>query len=76
MRFCAVPGGSFWMGDEGDPDAPLHRNESLDYDFWIAEAPVTIAQFRQFVRASGYQPGDPDSLRRTGEPTGRLGLLA
>jgi formylglycine-generating enzyme required for sulfatase activity len=44
------------MGEEGDPEATLHRNEALDYDYWIAQAPVTVAQFRQFVTASGYQP--------------------
>ncbi len=63
MRFVAVPRGAFWMGEEGDPHAPLHRNETLDYDYWIAEAPVTVAQFAQFVAASGYQEHHPDALR-------------
>ena len=26
MRFSVVPAGPFWMGDEGDEDATLHRN--------------------------------------------------
>jgi formylglycine-generating enzyme required for sulfatase activity len=55
MRFVAVPRGPFWMGDEGDGNAPLHRNETLSYDYWIAVAPVTVAQFARFVAASGYQ---------------------
>ena len=63
MRFCAVPRGAFWMGDEGDTDAELHRNEVLDYDYWIAQAPVTVAQFRQFVTASGYLSSDPEGLQ-------------
>jgi formylglycine-generating enzyme required for sulfatase activity len=62
MRFSAVPRGAFWMGEEGDPGAKLHRNEALGYDCWIAQAPVTVAQFRQFVTASGYRPRDPESL--------------
>jgi formylglycine-generating enzyme required for sulfatase activity len=63
MRFSAVPRGAFWMGEEGDPDAKLHRNETLDYDYWIAQAPVTVAQFRQFATSSGYQPSNSDSLQ-------------
>jgi hypothetical protein len=35
-----------------DSKAPLHRNETLAYDYWIAESPVTVAQFAQFVAAS------------------------
>jgi formylglycine-generating enzyme required for sulfatase activity len=54
MRFSAVPGGPFWMGEEGYDDGPLHRNSGLDRDYWIAHTPVTVAQFSQFVSASGY----------------------
>ena len=63
MRFSAVPRGAFWMGEEGAAEWELHRNEALDYDYWIAQAPVTVAQFRQFVTASGYPPSDSDSLQ-------------
>jgi formylglycine-generating enzyme required for sulfatase activity len=61
-RFSAVPRGAFWMGEEGAAEWELHRNEALDYDYWIAQTPVTVAQFRQFVTASGYRPRDPESL--------------
>jgi len=54
MRFSAVPAGPFWMGDEGDKNAELHRNQTLDYDYWIAQTPVTVAQFKQFVSDSDY----------------------
>jgi hypothetical protein len=63
MRFAFVPRGPFWMGDEGDSDAPLHRNETLGDDYWIAETPVTVAHFAQFVAASAYRAHDPDALR-------------
>jgi formylglycine-generating enzyme required for sulfatase activity len=49
MRFACVPRGPFWMGQEGDGKAPLHRNETLKDDYWIAVAPVTVAQFAPFV---------------------------
>ena len=32
-------------------------------DFYIARYPVTVAQFRAFVEATGFGPGDPDALR-------------
>jgi formylglycine-generating enzyme required for sulfatase activity len=63
LRFALVPAGPFWMGEEGDEDAPLHRNEGLDYDYWIAQTPVTVAQFRQFVEASGYSDFHADAVR-------------
>jgi len=63
MRFAHVPDGAFWMGERDDENAPLHRNETLDYDYWIAEAPVSVAQFAEFVGASGYADHDADALR-------------
>jgi iron(II)-dependent oxidoreductase len=63
LRFAAVPRGPFWMGEPGNEDAELHCNAGLDYDYWIAQTPVTVAQFRQFVAASGYDAHDPDCLR-------------
>jgi formylglycine-generating enzyme required for sulfatase activity len=32
-------------------------------EFYIARFPVTVAQFRAFVKASGFRPGDEDALR-------------
>jgi len=62
-----VPPGPFLMGsDKGrDPQAyddelPQHRVMLPGY--WIGRYPVTVAQFRAFVEASGYQPKDSDSL--------------
>ena len=64
MRFTAVPRGGFWMGDEGSQDVPLHRNETLDYDYWISETPVTVAQFAEFIAASAYDNHHPAALRQ------------
>jgi hypothetical protein len=38
-RRCRAALSGWATKDNGD--APLHRNETLDYDYWIAEAPVT-----------------------------------
>ena len=64
MRFACVPCGPFWMGQEGDPDAPMHRNETLGHDYWIAVTPVTVAQFAQFVAASAYDAHAPNPLQQ------------
>jgi formylglycine-generating enzyme len=70
-----VPGGEFAMGSEAfyPEEAPVRR--VAVEGFWIDERPVTVAQFRRFVKATGYvtvaerpldpadYPGaDPDAL--------------
>ena len=49
-----VPGGTFRMGSDRHypEEAPVHR-VSVD-GFWIDRTPVTNAQFRAFVRATGH----------------------
>src|SRR4029078_10802087 len=49
-----VPGGAFLMGsnDFYPEEAPVHR-VSVD-GFWIDEHPVTVAEFRRFVKDTGY----------------------
>jgi formylglycine-generating enzyme required for sulfatase activity len=65
MQFCYVPAGPFWMGDDADSDAkPMHQVDLPD--FWMARYPVTVAQWREYVAASGQQPGDADSLLDAG----------
>lgn len=65
MQFCYVPAGPFWMGDDADKDAkPIHRVELPAY--WIARHPVTVAQWREYVAASGQLPDDGDSLLGAG----------
>ncbi len=51
---CPVPGGEFLMGsaDFYPEEAPVHR-VALD-GFWIDEHPVTVAEFRRFVKATGF----------------------
>jgi formylglycine-generating enzyme required for sulfatase activity len=50
-----VPGGTFRMGSEDfyPEERPVHR-VAVD-GFWMDRHPVTVAQFRRFVKATGYQ---------------------
>jgi formylglycine-generating enzyme required for sulfatase activity len=49
-----VPGGTFRMGSDGFyPEERPVREVSLD-GFWIDRHPVTVAEFRRFVKATGY----------------------
>ena len=49
-----VPGGQFLMGSEDfyPEERPVHRAQ-VD-GFWIDEHPVTVAEFRRFVKATGH----------------------
>jgi formylglycine-generating enzyme required for sulfatase activity len=68
MQFCYVPGGPFYMGSpDADKDAyneekPLHENKTLTEAFWISRYPVTVAQFREFVKSTNFEPGNKKSL--------------
>ena len=50
-----VPGGTFCMGSEDfyPEERPVHR-VAVD-GFWMDRHPVTVAQFRRFVKATGYR---------------------
>ncbi len=62
---CWIPPGEFQMGCEEfyPEESPVHRVELEG--FWIDEHPVTVAQFRRFVKATGHvtwaeRSPDPD----------------
>lgn len=50
-----IPGGTYWMGsdDHYAEERPAHQ-VSVD-GFWMDSTPVTVAQFRRFVKATGYR---------------------
>jgi formylglycine-generating enzyme len=59
-----VPGGEFAMGSDAfyPEEAPVRRVAVAG--FWVDERPVTVAEFRRFVKATGYvtvaeRPLDP-----------------
>jgi formylglycine-generating enzyme required for sulfatase activity len=67
LKFRLIPAGPFPMGSATDKEG--FRNETparevdLPYDYQMARYPVTVAQFREYVRESGEEPGGPDRLR-------------
>ena len=70
MSFCLVPKGAFWMGRvKNDGDAPEGLKESpagnydLNYDYWISQHTVSVAQFRAFVEAEKIDYAHPSYLR-------------
>lgn len=57
IDFVQIPGGSFWMGTTdtrfpGDAEGPV-REVTIDA-FAVSRYPVTVAQFDEFVSATGY----------------------
>lgn len=64
MELCNVSAGSFLMGsdDAGSDEKPRHLCQ-LSYEYRIGRYPVTVAQFREYVQASGQEPEAPDSLK-------------
>lgn len=62
MQFCHVPAGSFWMGSEGgdDDEKPMHQVELPDY--WVARYPVSVAQWREYLRAEQREAEDARSI--------------
>ena len=56
FRLVTIPPGSFIMGSnshDGD-ERPAHK-VTIDYSFDIGKTEVTMAQFRAFVEAAGYE---------------------
>ncbi len=59
LAFCLVPRGPFWMGSP-DSDGEAYESEKpihlVDLDSYaISRSPITVAQFAEFVRQTGYQ---------------------
>ena len=59
-----ISGGTFWMGSASfyPEERPVHQ-VTVD-GFWMDECPVTVAEYRRFVTATGYltvaeRPLDP-----------------
>ena len=62
MGLCYVPAGRCWLGNE-EKEGQGRWYDGLDQPYWLAQYPVTVGQWRQFVQESGYKPSDSDSLR-------------
>ena len=66
MAFRLIPAGEFLMGSRGyfPDEEPAHRVR-IEHPFWMAETPVTQAQFGVWTRAEGiehknHSEGHPD----------------
>jgi len=57
MQFCYVPPGPFIMGDEDN-----QHSVNLTTPYFIARYPITVAQWREYVRRGGVTLEDKDSL--------------
>lgn len=67
LGFVRIPAGPFWMGSDKAVDEEAEGDELPQHqvtlpEVWIARYPVTIGQWRAFVHASAFTPGDMDSL--------------
>jgi len=67
MEFCRVPAGRFFLGAKdgvGSVDAKTgvgaHR---IDYGYWLARWPLTVAQWRAYLAAAGREAERARSLR-------------
>jgi formylglycine-generating enzyme required for sulfatase activity len=61
VTWCKVPAGPFLMGSsDEDPlaydDEKRQHEQEIGYDYWLARYPVTQAQYRPFVQATGHEP--------------------
>lgn len=60
MKFVEIPAGTFLMGSDKDDhfaledERPQHR-VTITQPFWLAATPVTNAQYRAFVEATGHE---------------------
>jgi formylglycine-generating enzyme required for sulfatase activity len=52
-EIMAISGGNFLMGSRKEDEAPMH--EVRLSDFYLGKYEVTVAQFRAFVAATGYE---------------------
>lgn len=62
MRLCYVSPGDFWMADRERGKKGRYL-DILNKPYWLAQYPVTVAQFREFMGDSGYEPAYEGSLR-------------
>jgi formylglycine-generating enzyme len=49
-----IPGGTFFMGNDPDPEGNAPRHPVTVRGFWMDNTEVTNAQFAEFVKATGY----------------------
>jgi formylglycine-generating enzyme required for sulfatase activity/GTPase SAR1 family protein len=68
LGFVEIPAGPFYMGSDPEQDPEAEEREQPQHTlnlekFYMARYPVTVAQFKLFVKRSGYKPAREDSLK-------------
>ncbi|HHH42616.1 MAG TPA: hypothetical protein ENK49_00615 [Gammaproteobacteria bacterium] len=68
LGFIEIPEGPFLMGSDKERDSGAFSEEEPQHEltlptYYIGRYPVTVAQFRAFVEATGYKPENPNCLR-------------
>jgi formylglycine-generating enzyme required for sulfatase activity len=68
LGFVEIPQGTFLMGSDKtvDPeasDAEMPQHQLTLPGYYVGRYPVTVAQFRAFVEASGHQPTAKESMQ-------------
>ena len=66
IRFALQTPGTYWLGYEQLADRSPEHPHTIGYPFALAEFPLSTAQWREFVQASGHSPEDPQSLTGPG----------
>jgi len=67
LGFVEIPAGPFIMGSDPEHDKDTGKDEQPQHQpalprYFLARYPVTVAQFKAFVGASGYKPQHEESL--------------
>ena len=71
LGFIHIPKGKFLTGSDPKVDQEAYDDEgpqhelNIPYEYYVARYPVTVAQYKLYVEASGYKTSDEDSLRGT-----------
>ena len=68
LGWVEIPAGPFRMGSDPGQDAMAYADEQPQHEvvlprYYLARYPVTVAQWRAFVQASGHTPRNADSLQ-------------
>jgi iron(II)-dependent oxidoreductase len=64
-EFCLVPGGDFWLGDEGGDEQPAQIYTGLQEEYWMARTPVTVAHYQAYVAATHRPFQNAEALLQT-----------
>ncbi len=68
MQFCFVPAGPFVMGSDRYGDEKPQHTVHLNYPYFIARFPLTVAQWREYLERHGGTMESPGVDQRSNDP--------